>query len=129
MTIGKYAGLQQMGHKSWYTNGKTWQVSFMAFQQFKEKAMLNGMPQLDKIDTLVVNTFSDIPNDAESLRKYRAASYDSRTFTLPTADRKTSRYTTPSRTRIRTAPLLTAKATPASYVRADTPLGANAVCP
>lgn len=72
MTIGKYAGLQQMGHKSWYTNGKTWQVSFMAFQQFKEKAMLNGMPQLDKIDTLVVNTFSDIPNDAESLRKYQS---------------------------------------------------------
>ncbi len=69
MTIGKYAGLQQIGHKSWYADRKTWQVSFMAYQQFKEKAMLNGMPELDKIDTLVVNTFSDIPSDNESLRK------------------------------------------------------------
>lgn len=69
MTIGKYAGLQQIGHKSWYANYKTWQVSFMAYQQFKEKAMLNGMPEFDKIDTLVVNTFSDIPSDNESLRK------------------------------------------------------------
>lgn len=69
MTIGKYAGLQQIGHKSWYANYKTWQVSFMAYQQFKEKALLNGMPELDKIDTLVVNTFSDIPSDNESLRK------------------------------------------------------------
>jgi len=72
MTIGKYAGLQQIGHKSWYANGKTWQVSFMPFQEFKEKVELNGMPEYSSIDTLVANTFADIPNDTESVRKYQS---------------------------------------------------------
>lgn len=72
MTIGKYAGLQQIGHKSWYADRKTWQVSFMAFQQFSEHTELNGMPSYASIDTLVANTFSDIPSDTEGLRKYQS---------------------------------------------------------
>ncbi len=72
MTIGKYAGLQQMGHKSWYANGKSWQVSFMPYQEFKSKVELNGMPKLNTIDTLIANTFSDIPNDNDGLRKYQS---------------------------------------------------------
>lgn len=72
MTIGKYAALQQIGHKSWYANGKTWQVSFMAYEMFKDKVELNGMPDLAEIDTIVANTFSDIPSDNASLRKYQS---------------------------------------------------------
>ena len=72
MTIGKYAGLQQIGHKSWYSNGNTWQVSFMAFERFKEHVELNGMPEAANIDTLKMNTFSDVPSDPEGLRKYQS---------------------------------------------------------
>ena len=72
MTIGKYAGLEQMGHKSWYANGKTWQVSFMPYETFETKAKLNGMPDIAKIDTLTINTFADIPNDVDGLQKYQS---------------------------------------------------------
>lgn len=72
MTIGKYAALQQIGHKSWYANGKTWQVSFMAYEMFKDKVELNGMPDLAEVDTIVANTFSDIPSDDDGLRKYQS---------------------------------------------------------
>lgn len=72
MTIGKYAGLEQMGHKSWYTNGKTWQVSFMPYETFAMAAQLNGMPDIAEIDTITVNTFADIPNDVAGLQKYQS---------------------------------------------------------
>lgn len=60
MEIGKYASLQQIGRKSWYENGKSWQVSFMAPETFYARAELNGYPDLAKIDTLTMSTFSDI---------------------------------------------------------------------
>ncbi|MDE6464340.1 MAG: hypothetical protein K2L16_06885, partial [Muribaculaceae bacterium] len=72
MFIGKYAGLQQMGRPSWYANGKTWQVSFMSIEYFQSHAELNGVPEVEKLDTLTVNTFSQIPNTPEGLRKYQS---------------------------------------------------------
>ena len=72
MYIGKYAGLLQMGRPSWYTNGKTWQVSFMSKIYFQDHAQLNGMPEPAKIDTVVVNSFDQIPNDTEGLIKYQS---------------------------------------------------------
>ena len=66
MTIGKYAGLQQMGRKSWYSNGSTWQVSFMPLLSFQDRAELSGMPDKAAIDTLVVNSFADITQAAQS---------------------------------------------------------------
>ena len=72
MTIGKYAGLQQMGRKSWYANGKSWQVSFMSLERFTDKVQLNGIPQPALIDTLTVNTFSEITATPEGLRHWQS---------------------------------------------------------
>ncbi len=72
MEIGKYAGLEQIGRKSWYENGNSWQVSFMSAEYFQQYAQLEGLPESSKIDTLVVNSFSDIENTPEGLRKWQS---------------------------------------------------------
>lgn len=73
MEIGKYASLQQIGRKSWYENGKSWQVSFMAPETFYARAELNGYPDLAKIDTLTMSTFSDIQQQTpDCLRKMQS---------------------------------------------------------
>ncbi len=72
MFIGKYAGLQQMGRPSWYTNGKTWQVSFMSKEYFGQHAEVNGYPDAADIDTLTVNTFDQIENTPAGLRKWQS---------------------------------------------------------
>ncbi|MDE6207129.1 MAG: choice-of-anchor J domain-containing protein [Muribaculaceae bacterium] len=72
MFIGKYAGLQQMGRPSWYANGKSWQVSFMSLEYFTQHAELNGIPVAADIDTLTVNSFSEISATPEGLRKWQS---------------------------------------------------------
>ena len=73
MEIGMYASLQQIGRKSWYENGKSWQVSFMAPETFYARAELNGYPDLAAIDTLTMSTFSDIQQQTpECLRKMQS---------------------------------------------------------
>lgn len=72
MYIGKYAGLQQMGRPSWYTNGKSWQVSFMSKVYFNDHAQLNGMPDPAKTDTLVVTSFGQISQTTEDLIRYQS---------------------------------------------------------
>lgn len=72
MYIGKYAALQQIGRPSWYANGKTYQVSFMSLEYFQRHAELNGVPEAEKIDTLVVNSFADISPTAEGMRKWQS---------------------------------------------------------
>ncbi|MCM1066143.1 MAG: DUF5689 domain-containing protein [Muribaculaceae bacterium] len=66
--IGKYAGLQQIGRKSWYENGNTWQVSFMAPAFFEDRAELNGEPSRKMIDTLTVNTIADLTSVPYTLK-------------------------------------------------------------
>ena len=72
MDIGKYAGLQQIGRKSYYENGKTDQVSFMAIETFRNVAQLNGNPDLANLDTIQVNSFGELKQTAEDLRKYQS---------------------------------------------------------
>lgn len=72
MYIGKYAGLQQMGRPSWYSNGSTWQVSFMSNEYFSNHKELNGLPDVAQLDTLVVNTFSELSATPEGLRKWQS---------------------------------------------------------
>lgn len=73
MTIGKYAGLQQMGRKSYYENGKTDQVSFMASEEFQLHAELNGLPAAAEIDTLSFDLFTPIMTQTdEVLMKYQS---------------------------------------------------------
>ena len=72
MCIGKYAGLQQMGMPSWYENGKTWQTSFMSPEYFQAHRELNGIPQPSLIDTLTVNSFSEISANPDGLRQWQS---------------------------------------------------------
>lgn len=72
MYIGKYAGLMQLGMPSWYENGNSWQVSFMAPEYFSEKVQLNGVPDVSKIDTLVVNSFDEMAASPEGLRYWQS---------------------------------------------------------
>ena len=72
MDIGKYAGLQQIGRKSWYENGNTDQVSFMSLEYFQNYAQLDGLPLAADIDTLQVNSFSEISTTPEGLRKWQS---------------------------------------------------------
>ncbi len=73
MDIGKYAGLQQIGRKSWYENGNTDQVSFMSLQYFQQFAELDGMPDREKVDTIVMSSFAPITQQTpEVLRQYQS---------------------------------------------------------
>lgn len=71
MYIGKYAGLQQFGTPSYYADGSTWQVGFMAPEFFRQHIELNGVPSIEKLDTLVVNSFSELSTSPEGLRKWQ----------------------------------------------------------
>lgn len=72
MYIGKYAGLQQFGTPSYYENGSTWQVGFMSPQFFRRHLELNGVPDVEKLDTITVNSFSEFDTSAEGLRKWQS---------------------------------------------------------
>ncbi|MBD5213291.1 MAG: hypothetical protein HDS75_00525 [Bacteroidales bacterium] len=72
MFIGKYNGLQQMGEPEWYENGNAWEASFMAPEFFKLHAQLNGLPDPSKVDTIEINSFSELPSDPEGLRKFQS---------------------------------------------------------
>ncbi|MDE7125524.1 MAG: hypothetical protein K2O12_03480, partial [Muribaculaceae bacterium] len=72
MYIGKYNGLQQLGMPEWYEQGSAWEASFMSREFFQSHAQLNGLPQLEKVDTLVVNSFSELGTDPENLRKWQS---------------------------------------------------------
>ena len=72
MYIGKYNGLLQIGYPSWYANGNTWNASFMSPELFTDHVELNGWPDASKVDTLVVNSFSDLPSGPEGLMKWQS---------------------------------------------------------
>lgn len=74
MQIGKYNGLLQMGKASWYDNGtnSAWEASFMPLELFRSHAELNGLPDIARIDTLQLNTFSELPSDPEGLCKFQS---------------------------------------------------------
>lgn len=73
MEIGKYAGLQQIGRRSWYENGNSWQVSFMSLEHFQNYAQLDGMPSRVEVDTLEMTSFAALSQQTpEVLRKYQS---------------------------------------------------------
>lgn len=71
MTIGKYAGLQQFGAPD---DSETYghQTTFMAYEFFLEHVQMNGLPDLAKIDTLVVRDFSQLSGGPEVIRKWQS---------------------------------------------------------
>jgi len=71
MYIGKYNGLQQLGMPEWYEQGSVWEASFMSREFFQSHVQLNGLPEIAQIDTLVLNSFSELATDPEGLRKWQ----------------------------------------------------------
>lgn len=72
MNVGKYAGLFQFGTPTYYENGETWQVGFMAPELFQSHAELNGLPKSELVDTIVVNSFTELDSSPEGLRKWQS---------------------------------------------------------
>lgn len=72
MYIGKYNGLLQLGAPEWYANGNAWEASFMAPETFSAHVELNGWPEVSAIDTINVNTFSELSSDLDGLQKWQS---------------------------------------------------------
>lgn len=72
MYIGKYNGLQQLGMPEWYENGNAWETSFMGPEFFESHVQLNGWPQVEKVDTLVVNSFDQLSSNPKGLRRWQS---------------------------------------------------------
>lgn len=71
MTIGKYAGLQQLGFPEDSPQyGK--QTTFMPYQFFLEHSQKNGAPNLAEVDTIVINDFSELSGGPEVIRKWQS---------------------------------------------------------
>ena len=93
MDIGKYAGLEQIGRRSWYENGSSWQVSFMSLEYFQNYARLNGLPERADIDTLTVNSFAELSTTPEGLQKWQSQLVRFRNVNFPEGGkRKFSAY-------------------------------------
>lgn len=72
MYIGKYNGLVQLGMPEWYANGNAWEATFMAPEFFQLHAQRNGFPEPAKIDTLEINSFSELPSNPDGLMKWQS---------------------------------------------------------
>ena len=72
MYIGKYNGLLQIGNPEWYENGNQWEASFMPLEVFRAHTELNGLPEAAKVDTIVMNSFSELPSDPDGLRRFQS---------------------------------------------------------
>lgn len=72
MDIGKYAGLMQIGRKDYYEAQHTDQVSFMSPEYFEEHLQLNGNPEPQEVDTIEVNSFSELTQTPEGLRYWQS---------------------------------------------------------
>lgn len=69
--IGKYNTLQQLGYPQWYAQGNAWEATFMSLELFQKHAELNGLPEPEKVDT-VVTTIPELPTTPEGLRKMQS---------------------------------------------------------
>lgn len=71
MTIGKYAGLQQLGAPE-DSPQYGQQTTFMPYQLFVRHNQKNGQPDLAEVDTLEVRSLSEITGGPEVLRKWQS---------------------------------------------------------
>lgn len=72
MYIGKYNGTQQLGFPMFYEKNQVWEATFMPLEFFKEHAQLNGIPEPEKIDTITIHGFSELPVNPKELAKYQS---------------------------------------------------------
>lgn len=83
MFIGAYAGSMQLGWPSKYLDG--WQASFLPPVFFQEHTELNGLPDIAKVDTLQIHSFSQLgTNQADMIRLVgRLVKFNNVKFTTP----------------------------------------------
>ncbi len=72
LKAGKYNGLFQVGEAMWYSAGQVWETSFMPPALFSTKAELDGLPDINLIDTIEVNNFARLALDAQGLRTWQS---------------------------------------------------------
>ncbi|MDE5810898.1 MAG: hypothetical protein K2H61_01155, partial [Muribaculaceae bacterium] len=72
MYIGKYNGTQQLGYPMYYEKGQVWETTFMSKMMLEEHIELNGLPEPEKIDTLVIRKFSDLPSAPAELAAFQS---------------------------------------------------------
>ena len=68
--VGKYNGQQQIGYPEFYEKGSVWEASFLPLATFQSIAELNGLPAVNKVDTIPMS-ISDLKTDAETLKKWQ----------------------------------------------------------
>ncbi len=71
MTIGKYAGLQQLGSPE-DSPSYGQQTTFMPYELFVEHTQLNGIPNLAEVDTITVNSLTELSGGPDVLRKWQS---------------------------------------------------------
>lgn len=69
---GKYRGLEQVGFPSYNSSIPGYETSFMAPELFSRHLQLNGRPDVSKVDTTVVERFSDLGVTPAELRKWQS---------------------------------------------------------
>lgn len=69
---GKYRGLFQIGFPSWNSSNNGYETSFLAPELFEAHRELNGWPQIEKIDTIEISSFSELGTSPSELRKWQS---------------------------------------------------------
>lgn len=72
LSAGKYRGLLQLGAPSYNSSIPGYETSFMSPEFFTRASELNGMPDVAKVDTVVVEKFSDLGVTPAELRKWQS---------------------------------------------------------
>ncbi len=62
--IGRYSGLEQLGYPQWSDRDNTYQPTFMQPGILEGHIELNGLPQPEKIDTLLISSISELTTNA-----------------------------------------------------------------
>ena len=70
--IGKYRGLEQVGFPAFNSSVNGYETSFMSPERFKNRAELNGMPDLAQIDTIQVSSFGEIGSTPAEVRRWQS---------------------------------------------------------
>ncbi|MCM1110092.1 MAG: DUF6359 domain-containing protein [Clostridium sp.] len=68
--IGKYSSLQQLGYPD-YSGSYGWQATFMPYEMFASHRQFNGLPEPEKIDT-IVTTIAALPTSADGLQRMQS---------------------------------------------------------
>lgn len=72
LNAGKYRGLEQVGYPSFNSSINGNETSFMAPEQFRSHAQLNGMPDLAAVDTIQFDSFATLGTIPSELRKWQS---------------------------------------------------------